>query len=336
MTQTNREAYLEESLSIQKETVFLFPHDIISRNSLAETLRELGRFDEAITVLQETIKIFPNNVVAYNMLAECASQTGRIDVALSLYEDTIRLNPQDVVARNGKAEILRQDGRVEKAIQVLEETVQQFPHDIVSSLLLADTLLRAQRLDESISIYRRIFTEFPANPVARNGLAESLRRKATEKESAYSTTHNNIYATTHYRYQVALSFAGEDRPIALDIASRLRERGVSVFYDDYEQADLWGKDLYQHLAKVYAEDAQFCIVLISAHYVDKLWTRHELKQAQTRAFKESREYLLPVRLDDTKIPGINDMIGYIDLRFRSVEVLVQVVLKKLAMGGQMS
>jgi hypothetical protein len=46
-----------------------------------------------------------------------------------------------------------------------------------------------------------------------------------------------------FQYDVALSFAGEDRQYVSDIADRLRNNGIRVFYDLYEQATLWGKDL---------------------------------------------------------------------------------------------
>ena len=52
-------------------------------------------------------------------------------------------------------------------------------------------------------------------------------------------------------YDVVISFAGEDREIAAAIASNLVIRGINVFYDEYEQANLWGKDLYVHLTKVF-------------------------------------------------------------------------------------
>src|SRR5215218_6176143 len=51
-----------------------------------------------------------------------------------------------------------------------------------------------------------------------------------------------------FQFDVALSFAGEDREYVDNIADRLRTHGVKVFYDRYEQATLWGKDLYEHLA----------------------------------------------------------------------------------------
>jgi len=55
-----------------------------------------------------------------------------------------------------------------------------------------------------------------------------------------------------YRYDVCLSFAGEDRNYVDKVADELRAAGVRVFYDLYEQVDLWGKDLYVHLNDVYS------------------------------------------------------------------------------------
>jgi hypothetical protein len=94
-------------------------------------------------------------------------------------------------------------------------------------------------------------------------------------------------------YDVALSFAGEDRQWAEAIATLLKERDVSVFYDRHEESSLWGKDLYEFLADVYANKARFCIILISKTYAQKRWTTHERRNAQSRAFRENREYIPP-------------------------------------------
>jgi hypothetical protein len=132
-----------------------------------------------------------------------------------------------------------------------------------------------------------------------------------------------------YQFDVALSFAGEDRENAKAMAALLRKSGVRVFYDEYERAVLWGKDLYQHLAGVYRDRARYCVVFVSAAYASKLWTRHELKQAQARAFRENEEYLLPLRLDDTELEGVNATIGYIDLRQTTLDAVVDIILEKL-------
>jgi hypothetical protein len=107
------------------------------------------------------------------------------------------------------------------------------------------------------------------------------------------------------KYNLALSFAGEDREIADEIAHDLKARGLKIFYDKFEQSDLLGKDLYQHLQHIYRDAADFCIIIVSKAYSEKRWTRHELKQAQTRAFLQNSEYILPLRIDDTELPGLN-------------------------------
>jgi hypothetical protein len=60
---------------------------------------------------------------------------------------------------------------------------------------------------------------------------------------------------SEFQFDVALSFAGEDREYVNTIADQLRQHGVRVFYDRYEQATLWGKDLYEHLDHVYQRAA---------------------------------------------------------------------------------
>lgn len=133
----------------------------------------------------------------------------------------------------------------------------------------------------------------------------------------------------NFRYDIAISFAGEDRQVAEEIATLLKLHDISVFYDDFEKAELWGKDLYEYLARIYSKDARHCIIIISSHYAKKLWTTHERKNAQERAFRDNEDYILPVRLDDTALPGIRDTVGYIDLRKTSIKELINLVLKKL-------
>jgi TIR domain len=132
-----------------------------------------------------------------------------------------------------------------------------------------------------------------------------------------------------YEFDIALSFAGEDRAVAEQLAELLDADGIRVFYDRYEEAQLWGKDLYQHLQEVYRDKAEYCLIFVSQAYSRKLWTRHELKQAQARAFRENQEYILPVRLDDTEIPGLNATVGYIDLRTHDITTLKDLISKKL-------
>lgn len=132
-----------------------------------------------------------------------------------------------------------------------------------------------------------------------------------------------------FQYDVCLSFAGEDRAYVKEVARELNSKGVRVFYDEYERAELWGKDLYTHLDDIYQNSAKYCVLFASKNYAKKLWTSHERQSAQARAFKEHKEYILPARFDNTVIPGLRDTVGYINLRKTSPAELATLILKKI-------
>ncbi|MCS0584600.1 TIR domain-containing protein [Massilia pinisoli] len=135
-------------------------------------------------------------------------------------------------------------------------------------------------------------------------------------------------------FDIALSFAGEDREYVDRVANLLRDSGVNVFYDIFEEATLWGKNLYDYLSDVYQNKALYTIMFISEHYARKLWTNHERQAMQARAFQEHQEYILPARFDETPIPGVLPTTGYISLSNRSPEDFVKVIQKKLVNSGR--
>ncbi len=130
-------------------------------------------------------------------------------------------------------------------------------------------------------------------------------------------------------YEVVLSFAGEDRQYVEKVAEYLKTSEVKVFYDKYEEVTLWGKDLAEHLDKVYRGSARYCVMFISKHYANKVWTSHERRSALAKAIEEKEEYILPARFDDTEIPGVRHTIGYVDLSKKTPDELGNMILQKL-------
>lgn len=130
-------------------------------------------------------------------------------------------------------------------------------------------------------------------------------------------------------YQVALSCAGEDRSYVHAVAQFLKRNGVDVFYDEFEEAKLWGKDLYEYLDEVFRTASRYCVMFISEDYARKVWPTHERRSAFARALEEKGEYILPARFDDTEIPGLRATIGYVDLREKTPEELAKLLLEKL-------
>jgi hypothetical protein len=87
--------------------------------------------------------------------------------------------------------------------------------------------------------------------------------------------------------------------------------------------------LYTHLDDVYQKRSRSCVMFISQHYRDKVWTSHERSSAQARALASAGEYVLPARFDDTEIPGVRPTVAYLDLRTLSPDDVAKAILVKL-------
>ena len=130
-------------------------------------------------------------------------------------------------------------------------------------------------------------------------------------------------------YDVALSFAGEDRPYVDQVARALEALGISVFYDLFEQVNLWGADLAKHLGNVYGRDSRFVVMFLSVHYASKAWPDHEKSFALGRHLKGEVGRILPVRFDDTVIEGLPPTLGYLDLRVLTPAKLAELIRQKV-------
>ncbi|MFA5427957.1 MAG: TIR domain-containing protein [Sulfurimonas sp.] len=132
-----------------------------------------------------------------------------------------------------------------------------------------------------------------------------------------------------YDYDIALSFAGENREYVEEVANILKAYAVRVFYDKFEEHILWGKNLIDYLQDIYIKKSRYTVMFISEHYAKKVWTTHERKSMQERAFRESEEYVLPARFDNTEIPGLHSTVSYIDLNTKTPYEFVKVILHKI-------
>lgn len=133
---------------------------------------------------------------------------------------------------------------------------------------------------------------------------------------------------TFETYDVCLSFADEQRSYVEEVAGLLKNAGLRVFYDGFETANLWGRDLYEYLDEIYSRRSRFCVLFASAEYLHKVWTNHERAAAQERALNNPDVYVLPVRFDGTRIPGVRSSVGYIDAKRTSPGELVTLLLSK--------
>lgn len=134
---------------------------------------------------------------------------------------------------------------------------------------------------------------------------------------------------TRFPWDVAVSFAGEDRQTVEEFKSFLNTEGYTVFYDFDEQHKLWGENLRRKLSDVYANDAQYMVIFLSKHYPEKDWTAFEFDVGKDARSKRTSTYLLPLIVDDVNVVGLSKDVGYLDLRRMSVEQAASILIKKI-------
>lgn len=159
----------------------------------------------------------------------------------------------------------------------------------------------------------------------RQFLSESFHPLLTYLEQEEISHENELI----FEYDVALSFAGEDRDIVKQIAKDLKEHSISVFYDEFEKEKLWGKNLNDYFKSTYAENTRFVIPFISEHYPNKDWTNFEFAVAHAESKKRDSEFILPVRLDDTPIVGVQNSVAYLDYNTEGKYGIVNAILSKM-------
>lgn len=203
------------------------------------------------------------------------------------------------------------------------------------ALEVFDVLKAYFEYDDEINLRIFVLSKSIYN-ILLNGLSED-EENIREKELYESSQYDQIFELLtngkihKFDYDVTLSFAGEDREYVEKIALYLKKRGVKVFYDKFEVANLLGKDLYQYLSRIYKDNARFCVVFVSQSYKNKAWTRHELRNAQNRAFHENKEYILPVFLEDVILDGLIDTIGYLKTSEYTYEEICDIIIEKINM-----
>ena len=77
------------------------------------------------------------------------------------------------------------------------------------------------------------------------------------------------------KYDVAVSYASEQRPYVERFVARLQSQKMRVYYDRNAQAKMVGKILDQELHRIYLQESNCCILFLSNAYVEKPVTRYE-------------------------------------------------------------
>ena len=169
----------------------------------------------------------------------------------------------------------------------------------------------------------------PAERLRNNLTANVLRPAGTARGGASGGALPSKISGLPERFDVAISFAGTERDQAHQLAELARTAGFVVFYDDFYPEQLWGKELVTFFDEIFRKRSRFCVIFISSEYRDRKWTSHEMRSAQARALEEKgKEYILPIRVDDTEVDGMLPTVGYVPID-TGVDKIGELLIRKL-------
>ena len=133
-----------------------------------------------------------------------------------------------------------------------------------------------------------------------------------------------------FKFDIAISYAGEEVGIAEDLWQLLQEKDVKVFFAKVQKDYLFGKLLKQELPYIFGPHTKFVVPIISKHYVQKRWPKYEFNLAKKEEHQRPIEVILPIFLDDVNLKGLlKEDKDYIDLRKEGLIKNFDVIIKKL-------
>ena len=132
-----------------------------------------------------------------------------------------------------------------------------------------------------------------------------------------------------FRFDFAISYAGEEEGIAKDLFHLLQDKGAKVFFAKNEKVYLLGKSLTSELDYIFGPYTKFVIPIVSEHYVQKYWTKYEFNTAKREEGKRGFEFILPIRLDEVSLKGLGGDVVYIDVRKEGLLGTAEIMMTKL-------
>lgn len=134
-------------------------------------------------------------------------------------------------------------------------------------------------------------------------------------------------------YDVAVSYAEEERPYVETFVAACRARGLRVFFDRDHRVAAWGRFYPVKLLKIYGgTSVRHVVPFISVAYLRRPFPMRELKAALSQAFtRDAEDYVLPVIVGDVDLPDglIDRHVGQLRIEDFSPDELAEALAKKL-------
>lgn len=160
--------------------------------------------------------------------------------------------------------------------------------------------------------------------------SKDMRAFNMPKKSLLKTA--NLVDITKHHFDVALSFAGENRKYVKKVADNLNKIiGVhSCFYDDNYKAQLASFSLDNLLQDIYRNRSKLVVVFLCGNYQEKKWCGIEFRSIREIIMeKKDNKKIMLVKMGDGEVEGVFKTDGYVDGRQHSPREIAEFIRERV-------
>ncbi|MCX2947047.1 hypothetical protein [Lentzea sp. NEAU-D7] len=140
-----------------------------------------------------------------------------------------------------------------------------------------------------------------ADPVTISGILEEDWDSASAAALALLMVRSRCAEVTD-AYDIAVSFAEEEREYVRRTVTAARALALKVFYEPDMTNAWWGRHYLFEKRKIYGQLALHFVPFISAGYFSRPSPRDDFAHAVVRAVERGDRYILPVLVGEVRVP----------------------------------
>jgi replicative DNA helicase len=140
------------------------------------------------------------------------------------------------------------------------------------------------------------------------------------------------------RFAVGFSYAGEDRALVAPLAEELARRfgRQRVLFDRFHEAELARLDLDVYLPRLYRDETEMIVVLLSPDYPNKRWCGLELRWIRQLICSPDKDRIMLLRVGDPgdlSELGILAGDGFLDVTTQAATEISALILERMVQQG---
>jgi tetratricopeptide (TPR) repeat protein len=212
--------------------------------TLAEALRQSGRWSEALDLLAWLVKERPNNPYLHFQQAYALKDKGDLDGAVASYKKALKLDPKLPHAHNNLGAALADKGDLDGALASYKKALKLDPKNAILHNNLGAALADKGDLDGAIASYKKALKLDPKYAGAYTNLGSALRdkgdlesaiashQKALDLDPKYAHAHNNLGNALRDKGDLEGAIASHQKALDLDpkFAGAYTNLGAALYY----------------------------------------------------------------------------------------------------------